>query len=109
MGTERFEYESPVKIALDMICGTWKAVILQELRTGTLRYSVLKRSIPRISQNTLTKQLREMEEDGLVNRISYREIPPRVEYSLTSFGEKAEPVLEALNSWGTDYFKQLEH
>lgn len=108
MKDQNAEGDSPVKIALNIICGTWKAVILQELRAGTLRHSELKRSIPRISQNILTKQLRELEGEGLVERISYQEIPPRVEYSLTSFGKEAEPVLDALYEWGSHYHSQKQ-
>ena len=70
---------------------------------GTKRFGELKKSIGSVSQKVLTAQLRDMEENGLVNRKVYAEVPPRVEYSLTELGQSLKPILDALWSWGEDY------
>jgi DNA-binding HxlR family transcriptional regulator len=75
-------------------------VILQRLTGQTRRFNELRRTIPRITQRMLTTQLRELEKDKLVSRKVYAEVPPRVEYSLTSKGESLEPVIHALLHWG---------
>lgn len=70
---------------------------------GTKRFGELKKSIGSVSQMVLTAQLRDMEENGLVNRKVYAEVPPRVEYSLTELGQSLKPILDAMWSWGEDY------
>ena len=70
---------------------------------GTKRFGELKKSIGSVSQKVLTAQLRDMEENGLVNRTVYAEVPPRVEYSLTEIGHSLKPILDAMTSWGMDY------
>lgn len=70
---------------------------------GTKRFGELKKSIGSVSQKVLTAQLRDMEENGLVNRKEYAEVPPRVEYSLTELGQSLKPILDAMWSWGEDY------
>lgn len=96
-------YHCPVEATLDVIGGKWKPLILWQLRAEKLRFSRLRQSMQGISPKMLTKQLRELEEDGLLLREAYPEIPPRVEYSLTEFGKTVLPVLDALCEWGNGY------
>ncbi|MEZ5335208.1 MAG: helix-turn-helix domain-containing protein [Methanolobus sp.] len=100
------DYRCPVEATLGVIGGKWKPLILWSLKEDTLRYSSLQQDLPGISPRMLTKQLRELEEDGIVKRKMYPEIPPRVEYSLTELGKTIIPVLEALCQWGTGYMEQ---
>ncbi|WP_048158669.1 helix-turn-helix domain-containing protein [Methanosarcina sp. WWM596] len=99
-------YHCPVEVTLDVIGGKWKPLILWQLRAEKLRFSGLKRSMQGISPKMLTKQLRELEGDGLVLREAYPEIPSRVEYSLTEFGKTVLPVLDALFEWGNGYLER---
>ena len=91
---------SPVHVTLNVIGGKWKPVILWNLRTTLLRFNELSRKIEGITQKMLTQQLRELEEDGLVNRKVYPEVPPRVEYSITEYGRTLEPILKCMAEWG---------
>ena len=93
----------PVETTLTMISDKWKVLILRDLLTGTKRFGELKKSLTGVSQKVLTSQLREMEENGLVERKAYPEVPPRVEYSLTKLGRSLEPVVSALWNWGEVY------
>lgn len=93
----------PVETTLMMLNSRWKVLIIRELLTGTKRFGELKKSIGSVSQKVLTAQLRDMEENGLVNRKVYAEVPPRVEYSLTELGQSLKPILDAMWSWGEDY------
>lgn len=95
--------QCPVEATLEVIGGKWKPIILWQLRTEKLRFSGLQQSMQGISPKMLTKQLRELEEYGLILREVYPEIPPKVEYSLTEFGMTVLPVLEALCKWGVEY------
>ncbi len=88
------------KRALDVVCGKWKAVILLKLYEGTLRFGEIKKSIPLINHQTLIKQLKELEEDGLIAKKSYPVLPPRVEYSLTEYGRSIKPLLNEMVEWG---------
>jgi DNA-binding HxlR family transcriptional regulator len=90
----------PVEATLDLIDGKWKGVILYHLLGGMLRFNALRRQLGAITQRMLVKQLRELEEAGLVCRTVYAEVPPRVEYALTEAGQSLRPVLFALHSWG---------
>lgn len=99
------DYNCPVDATLDVIGGKWKPLILWQLKDKTLRYNNLQQLLPGISPKMLTKQLKELEEDGLVGRKMYPEIPPRVEYSLTDFGRTIIPVLEELGRWGMEYMQ----
>ena len=90
----------PVETTLLLIGNKWKVLILRDLLDGTKRFGELKRSIGSVSQKVLTQQLRAMEEDGLVHREVYAEVPPRVEYSLTDLGESLKPILDAMLNWG---------
>lgn len=89
----------PVDMALDLVGGKWKSLVLYRLSAGTLRFGQLQRSIPEVTQRMLTLQLRELERDGLVRRVVYAEVPPKVEYSLTPPGQSLTPVLEQLGGW----------
>ena len=93
----------PVETTLTLISSKWKVLIVRDLLAGTKRFGELQRSVGNVSQKVLTAQLREMEEDGLVDRNAYPEVPPRVEYSLTELGRSLEPVLSALWNWGETY------
>lgn len=95
----------PVEVALLLIGDKWKVLILRELVEGKKRFGELKKAIGSVSQKMLTQQLRVMEQDGLVHRKVYPEVPPRVEYSLTSTGSSLKPILDAMNQWGESYQK----
>jgi DNA-binding HxlR family transcriptional regulator len=93
----------PVEITLALLGNKWKVLILRELFAGTKRFGELSRGVPGISQKMLTQQLRQMEQDNLVQRKIYAEVPPRVEYSLTEIGRSLSPILDAMHKWGTKY------
>ncbi|MBE3560360.1 MAG: helix-turn-helix transcriptional regulator [Ktedonobacteraceae bacterium] len=101
------QYGCPVEATLDVIGGKWKAVVLFKLLSGPRRFNDLKRDMPTITQRMLTLQLRELEADGVVHREIYRQIPPKVEYSLTDFGKTLEPILLAMLDWGGQYTSQI--
>ncbi|WP_406541349.1 winged helix-turn-helix transcriptional regulator [Clostridium ljungdahlii] len=95
----------PVETTLSLIGDKWKVLIIRDLLTGTKRFGELKKSVGSISQKVLTQNLRQMEQDGLVNRKVYAEVPPRVQYSLTSLGFSLKPILDVMWSWGEEYKK----
>ena len=97
----------PVEATLELIGGKWKGIVLYYLLDGRLRFSELKRQIGCVTQRMLTKQLRELEDGGLVNRIVYAEVPPRVEYELTEDGESLKPIVLALKTWGETHGLRL--
>lgn len=90
----------PVETALDVLAGKWKILILWYLRAETKRFSELQRMLPRITQKMLIQKLRELEEDGIVLRVVYPVVPPKVEYSLTEYGLSLKPILKQLYLWG---------
>ena len=96
----------PVEVTLMLISDRWKVLILRDLLGGTKRFGELKKSIGSISQKVLTSNLRSMEEDGLLTRKVYAEVPPRVEYTLTAMVESLRPILFAMQQWGVEYQKQ---
>ena len=98
----------PVETTLTMIGDKWKVLILRDLMPGTKRFGELKKSIGSVSQKVLTAQLRDMEQNGLVHREVFAEVPPRVEYSLTPLGESMRPILAAMEQWGSAYKAGLE-
>ena len=93
-------YGCSVEATLDVMGGKWKGVILFRLLGGTKRFNELRRLLPEVTQRILTLQLRELEEVGIVHREVYKEVPPRVEYSLTEHGRAVLPVFEAMLAWG---------
>ena len=97
----------PVEITLSLIGGKYKALILWHLSTGTLRFSQLQRAVT-ATPRMLTLQLRELEQDGLVTRTVYPEIPPRVEYAMTDLGRSLMPILTAIRDWGTEYLRSKD-
>lgn len=99
-------YRCYFELTLNVIGGKWKPVILYHLaQEGVMRFGELKRSMPDITQRMLTKQLRELEEDDLIVRNVYREVPPKVEYSLKEAGVTLIPVLLNMRDWGKSYEK----
>ena len=101
--TREYETCCPVVATLDIIGGKWKVLILYHLNTQTRRFNELQRLMPAITQRMLTLQLRELENDGIVHREVYPQVPPKVEYSLTEFGLTLMPVIEAMHRWGQEY------
>lgn len=97
----------PVETTLTLIGDKWKVLILRDLLPGTKRFGELKKSIGSVFQKVLTAQLRDMEENGLVNRKVYSEVPPKLEYSLTELGQSLKPILDAMWNWGEDYKASL--
>jgi len=96
----------PVSFTLSIIGGRWKAAIIWKLSEGPLRFGQLRTAVGKVSDRMLAKQLGEMQEDGLVMRRAYAEVPPRVEYALTEKGKSLEPVLQSVLKWGLEH---MEH
>ncbi|MCI4648117.1 helix-turn-helix domain-containing protein [Phaeodactylibacter sp.] len=92
--------QCPVTYTLSMIGGRWKAAIIWQLTQGPVRFGTLRDRVGKVSDRMLSKQLGELQEDGLVAREAYSEVPPRVEYRLTEKGQSLEPVLEEILKWG---------
>ncbi|AIQ11098.1 winged helix-turn-helix transcriptional regulator [Paenibacillus durus] len=110
MGDRRNKYGAkpnmeccPVETTLDVIGGKWKGIILYQLIGRTRRFNEFRRLNPGITQFMLTLQLRELERDGIVHREVYKEVPPKVEYSLTDFGRTLEPIIVSMKAWGESY------
>ncbi len=99
--------ECPVEATLDVIGGKWKGVILFLLMDGTKRFNELQKLLTKVTQRTLTNQLRELEADGLIHREVYPQVPPKVEYSLTDKGRSLEPVLLNMRDWGRTYILEV--
>ncbi len=97
----------PVETALIFMGNRWITLIVRDLLTGTKRFGELKKSLTGISQKVLTQNLRIMEDNGLVHRHVYAEVPPRVEYSLTESGESLKPIHDAMWQWGEQYKKNF--
>ncbi len=93
-------YHCALDVTMNFVGGKWKTVVLWYLRNKTLRFGELKQHIPDITEKMLSLQLKKLEADGLVKREVFAEVPLRVEYSLTEFGESLKPVLEAIAKWG---------
>lgn len=90
----------PVEATLGLIGGKWKGILLYHLLEGTLRFNAIRKRMPCVTQRMLTTQLRELEADGLIVRVVFAQVPPRVEYSLSDTGQTLEPVIMALKAWG---------
>jgi DNA-binding HxlR family transcriptional regulator len=101
--------ECPIELTLNVIGGKWKFLIIKELMDGPKRFAQLQKSIKGITQRMLTKQLRELERDGIVNRILYPQVPPKVEYTLTPVGKELKSVLSSLHNWGLIYMQENGH
>jgi DNA-binding HxlR family transcriptional regulator len=100
------EFNCEKELTLSLISGKWKITILYYLSTsGTLRFSEIKRLFPKISHKVLTTQMRELEEDGIVSRKVYPEVPPRVEYKLTELGYSLMPIVNMMYEWGKQNIK----
>jgi len=97
------KFNNPVELSLNIIGGKWKIPILWRLKDNSKRYGVLKRSLPNVTHKMLTQQLRELEQDEIIARKVYSEIPPKVEYSLTLLGKSVIPVIDLLREWGEEY------
>jgi DNA-binding HxlR family transcriptional regulator len=95
--------DCPVEYTAVLIANKWKIIILRELLTGTKRYNELTRSVVGISSKVLTENLRDLEKDGIISRVVYPEVPPKVEYSLTEKGEDLKEVIEAMKQFGLKY------
>jgi len=94
------EIGCPIERAVSVLDGKWTLLVLRELFTGTKRFGELRKALMGISPKTLTERLRVMESQGIIQRTIYPEIPPRVEYHLTDYGETLRPIIDALKEWG---------
>lgn len=99
----------PYATAQSLISGKWAVLILHYLGDGPVRFNELRRLMPKMTHATLSVQLKNLVDSGLVERKQYESIPPKVEYSLTEIGEKFRPVLAALQEWGSEYMKYMEN
>ena len=104
---ERFG-KCPYATAQSLISGKWAVLILMYLEDGPIRFNELLRKMPKMTHATLSVQLKALEENGLVKRIQYEAIPPKVEYSLTEIGHKFPPVIAAIEAWGNEYIAQMQ-
>lgn len=104
---QKKKYNISVEATLEVIGGKWKCVILCHLTHGKKRTSELKRLMPGITQKMLTQQLRELEEDGVINRIVYHQIPPKVEYELSEYGWSLQDILNSLCAWGEKHITKV--
>ncbi|EKU78148.1 winged helix-turn-helix transcriptional regulator [Veillonella seminalis] len=95
----------PVSVTLEIISGKWKGIILYHLFSGNKRFSELKALIEGVTHRSLTLQLRELEEDGIITRTVFPVIPPHVEYALSPLGRTMEPIINAMYDWGVAYSK----
>ena len=99
--------ECPVATTVSIIGSKWKLLIIRNLLARPWRFNELKKDLEGISQKVLTDSLRSMEEDGIIIRTVYPEVPPRVEYALSELGESMRPILDAMQKWGTEYKNTL--
>ena len=100
--------DCPVATTVSLIGNKWKLLIMRNLLVRPWRFNELRKSLDGISQKVLTDSLRSMEEDGIITRTVYPEVPPRVEYALSGMGESMRPIITAMESFGTDYKKIME-
>ncbi|ADI13479.1 transcriptional regulator, HxlR family [Truepera radiovictrix DSM 17093] len=101
------KYHCAMEVTLELIGGKWKPLLLYYLFGGTRRFGELKRLLPDVTQRMLTRQLRELEGAGLVHREVFKEVPPRVEYSLTELGWSLKPLIEGMDAWGEVYVTKI--
>jgi len=107
MTTEPRPFTCGLDAALAVIGGKWKPLVLYHLANGTLRYGELKRAVGSVTHKVLIQQLKDLEADGVVKRVDYGEVPPRVDYSLTKFGQTLASALTPLCQWGTDHAREI--
>lgn len=105
MGDQHFK--ETVELTLKVIGGKWKPVILCHLTEGTHRFGELRREMPQITQKMLSQQLRELEEDAIINRKVYDQVPPKVEYSLTEYGLTVKELLQVMSKWGESHLEKV--
>ena len=98
----------PVATTVQLIGSKWKLLIIRNLLVRPWRFNELRRDLEGISQKVLTDSLRSMEEDGIVTRTVYPEVPPRVEYALSQMGESMRPIIKAMEDWGIAYQKSMQ-
>jgi DNA-binding HxlR family transcriptional regulator len=96
-------FNNSVELSLDIIGGKWKMPIIWRLKDDSKRYGELKRSLLKVTHKMLTQQLRELEQDEIITRKVYPEVPPKVEYNLTLLGKSVIPVIDLLREWGEEY------
>lgn len=106
---KKYPVRCPVTAYLNVMDGHWKPIIVWYTREKPLRYKELQEEMPDISTKVLAEQLKELEEDGIVYRKTFNEIPPRVEYSLTNYGKTLLPALTILRQWGLKHLKLNTH
>lgn len=99
--------ECPVATTVSLIGSKWKILIIRNLLERPWRFNELKKDLVGISQKVLTDSLRSMEEDGLITRTVYPEVPPRVEYALSELGKSLKPILDSMVTWGNAYKQSL--
>jgi len=116
MPTERnnkiscYEYKYEMEVTLEVLSGKWKALLLWNLHQHSIiRFNAFSRYIPEITHKMLTQQLKDLEKNGLINRIVYDETPPNVEYSLTKRGEEIILILEQMNQWGKNFIEEYKN
>ncbi|AYW47030.1 transcriptional regulator [Tetragenococcus osmophilus] len=98
-----------LQAALDIISGKWKPIILFHLMENEkLRFSELQRAMPEITKKMLTSQLRELEYNGIIHREVYQQVPPKVEYSMTEYGNSLSPLMKSMRSWGMKHLQRME-
>lgn len=108
MATKQQAFSCGLDAALAVIGGKWKPLVLYHLSKSTLRYGELQRAVGAVTHKVLIQQLKELEADGIVKRVDHGEIPPRVDYSLTKFGQSLAQALGPLCQWGTDHAREIE-
>ena len=101
--------DCPVATTVSLIGSKWKLLILRNLLVRPWRFNELRKSLDGISQKVLTDSLRSMEEDGIITRTVYPEVPPRVEYALSELGESMRPILDSMQEWGNNYKATLNN
>ncbi len=98
----------PVETTLMLVGSKWKLLIMRNLFVRPWRFNELKNNLTGVSQKVLTDSLRAMEANGIVSRMVFAEVPPRVEYSLTDLGRSMKPILDSLEAWGANYKKNMK-
>lgn len=97
----------PVATTVALIGSKWKLLIIRNLRVRPWRFNELKKDLEGISQKVLTDSLRSLEDDGIITRTAYPEVPPRVEYALSELGESMRPIIDSMEAWGISYKKSM--